>query len=47
MVYLPTGSSDLILILDCMTSSLLLLELFLLVCILVLYGELIPSSFLN
>ena len=27
MVYLPTGSSDLILILGCMTSNLLFLEL--------------------
>ena len=31
MVYLPTGSSDLILIPGCMTSNLLVLELFLFV----------------
>ena len=45
MVNLPTGSSDLILILGCMASNLLVLELFSL-CILVLYGEPLPSSFL-
>ena len=45
MVNLPTGSSDLILILGCMASNLLVRELFSL-CILVLYGELLPSSFL-
>ena len=42
MVYLPTGSSVLILILGYMTSTLLVL-----LCILVLCGELIPLSFLN
>ena len=47
MVYSPTGSFDLILTLGCMLLQLLVLELFHFVFLIVIYGELIPSSLLK
>ena len=45
-IYVPTRSSDFILILSCMVFKLLLFELFHFVFIFI-NGELIPSPFVN